>query len=120
MGTADTPIDRDIIALRIAGFPRLAADRPDLKQAAVAACVTVYGGLPCLLITRRAARLRAHAGQWALPGGRRDAGETAVEGALRELAEEVGLELGPGAVLGLLDDYVTRSGSVMTPVICWA
>ena len=120
MGTAGTPIDRDIIAPRIAGFPRLAADRPDLKQAAVAACVTVYDGLPCLLITRRAARLRAHAGQWALPGGRRDAGETAVEGALRELAEEVGLELGPGAVLGLLDDYVTRSGYVMTPVVCWA
>ena len=120
MGTADTPIDRDIIAPRVAGFPRLAADRPDLKQAAVAACVTMYDGLPCLLITRRAARLRAHAGQWALPGGRRDAGETAVEGALRELAEEVGLELGAGAVLGLLDDYVTRSGYVMTPVVCWA
>jgi len=37
-----------------------------------------------------------------------------------ELAEEVGLRLGGEAVLGLLDDYVTRSGYVMTPVVCWA
>jgi 8-oxo-dGTP pyrophosphatase MutT (NUDIX family) len=120
MGTASASIDRDTVATRVAGFPRVAADRPDLKQAAVAVCVTVRDGQPCLLITRRAPRLRAHAGQWALPGGRRDPGETPTDGALRELAEEVGLELGPGAVLGLLDDYVTRSGYVMTPVVCWA
>ncbi|HXT90385.1 MAG TPA: CoA pyrophosphatase, partial [Trebonia sp.] len=91
-----------------------------LKQAAVAVCVTQHEGRPCLLLTRRSARLRAHAGQWALPGGRREAGETSVDGALRELAEEVGLVLAVGSVLGLLDDYVTRSGYVMTPVACWA
>jgi 8-oxo-dGTP pyrophosphatase MutT (NUDIX family) len=39
---------------------------------------------------------------------------------LREVQEEVGLALSPDAVLGLLDDYVTRSGYVMTPVVCWA
>jgi len=120
METAGTPIDRGTIAARLAGFPRVAADRAELKQAAVAVCVTVRDGLPCLLLTRRAPGLRAHAGQWALPGGRRDAGETATDGALRELAEEVGLELGADAVLGLLDDYVSRSGYVMTPVVCWA
>ncbi len=120
MGTASNPIDRDTVAARIAGFPRVTVDRADLKQAAVAVCVIVRDGHPCLLLTRRAAGLRAHAGQWALPGGRRDDGETAIDGALRELAEEVGLELGPGSVLGLLDDYVTRSGYVMTPVACWA
>jgi 8-oxo-dGTP pyrophosphatase MutT (NUDIX family) len=118
--TAGMPIDRDTVAARVAGFPRLIADRADLAQAAVAVCVTVHDGLPCLLLTRRAAGLRAHAGQWALPGGRRDAGETATDGALRELAEEVGLVLGTDSVLGLLDDYVTRSGYVMTPVVCWA
>jgi 8-oxo-dGTP pyrophosphatase MutT (NUDIX family) len=95
-------------------------DRPELKQADVAVCVTHHEGQPSLLLTRRAPRLRAHAGQWALPGGRRDPGETAVAGALRELHEEVGLDLGEDAVLGLLDDYVTRSGYVMTPVVCWA
>jgi len=120
VGTAGTSIDRDTVAARVAGFPRIAADRPDLKQAAVAVCVTQHEGRPCLLLTRRSARLRAHAGQWALPGGRREAGETAVDGALRELAEEVGLVLAVGSVLGLLDDYVTRSGYVMTPVACWA
>jgi len=120
VGTAGTPIDRDTVAARATGFPRIAADRPDLKQAAVAVCVTQHEGRPCLLLTRRSARLRAHAGQWALPGGRREAGETAVDGALRELAEEVGLVLAVGSVLGLLDDYVTRSGYVMTPVACWA
>jgi 8-oxo-dGTP pyrophosphatase MutT (NUDIX family) len=114
------PVDRSVLAARLASFPRVAASRPELTQAAVAVCVTEHEGVPSLLLTRRAARLRAHAGQWALPGGRRDAGETAAEAALRELAEEVGLILGPEAVLGLLDDYVTRSGYVMTPVVCWA
>ncbi len=112
--------DRDTVASRVVDFPRVAADRPDLKQAAVALCVTEQDGAPTLVITRRAARLRAHAGQWALPGGRLDAGEGPVEGALRELHEEIGLDLGGSAVLGLLDDYVTRSGYVMTPVVCWA
>jgi 8-oxo-dGTP pyrophosphatase MutT (NUDIX family) len=117
---AAVPLDRSAVADRLASFPRLAANLPELRQAAVALCVTEHDGMPSLLLTRRAAGLRAHASQWALPGGRRDAGETAAEGALRELAEEVGLSLGPEAVLGLLDDYVTRSGYVMTPVVCWA
>lgn len=72
------------------------------------------------MITRRASGMRTHAGQLALPGGRRDPRETAVQAALRELHEEVGLALDPADVLGVLDDYVTRSGYVMTPVVCWA
>ncbi|WP_233489422.1 CoA pyrophosphatase [Blastococcus sp. TF02-09] len=114
------PLDRATVAGRVGDFPRVAADRPDLKQAAVALCVTERDGAPALVITRRAAGLRAHAGQWALPGGRLDAGEGPVDGALRELHEEIGLDLDRSAVLGLLDDYVTRSGYVMTPVVCWA
>jgi 8-oxo-dGTP pyrophosphatase MutT (NUDIX family) len=77
-------------------------------------------GRACFLLTRRAAALRAHARQWALPGGRLDAGEGPVEGALRELKEELGLALGADAVLGLLDDYGTRSGFILTPVVLWA
>lgn len=73
-----------------------------------------------LLLTRRALTLRRHAGQWALPGGRIDDGETPEVAALRELHEEVGLALGPDAVLGRLDDYRTRSGYLITPVVVWA
>jgi len=73
-----------------------------------------------LLLTRRAARMSRHAGQWALPGGRIDAGETPEQAALRELREEVGLDLGADALLGRLDDYATRSGFVVTPVVVWA
>lgn len=75
---------------------------------------------PCFLITRRASHLRRHAGQWALPGGRIDQNETSRQAALRELAEEVGLELAERDILGLLDDYPTRSGYVITPVVVWA
>lgn len=80
--------------------------------------VDVSGGASFLLC-RRASRLRAHAAQWALPGGRLDEGETAVQAALRELEEELGIALTDATVLGLLDDYPTRSGYVITPVVVW-
>lgn len=75
---------------------------------------------PAVLLTRRAAHLGSHAGQWALPGGRIEPGETPEQAALRELREEVGLELPASAVLGRLDDYATRSGYLITPVVAWA
>lgn len=73
-----------------------------------------------LLLTRRSKHLRHHAGQWALPGGRIDPGETPEQAALRELHEEVGLLLDASLVLGRLDDFATRSGFVITPVLVWA
>ncbi|MDO9358639.1 MAG: CoA pyrophosphatase [Polaromonas sp.] len=72
-----------------------------------------------VLLTRRAAGLRSHPGQWALPGGGVDAGETAEMAALRELHEEVGLQPDSDAVLGRLDDFVTHSGYAITPVVVW-
>jgi 8-oxo-dGTP pyrophosphatase MutT (NUDIX family) len=80
--------------------------------------VGVAGGASFLLC-RRASRLNRHAGQWALPGGRLDPGESAVDAALRELDEELGLRLADDDVLGVLDDYPTRSGYVITPVVVW-
>lgn len=80
--------------------------------------VGVAGGA-AFLLCRRATRMNRHAGQWALPGGRLDPGETPVEAALRETHEELGVELDAGSVLGLLDDYPTRSGYVITPVVVW-
>lgn len=94
----------------------------DLKRAAVAIALTRADreNETALLLTRRASGLRAHRAQWALPGGRCDAGETPIEAGLRELREELGLDLAAGAVLGLLDDYPTRSGYLITPVVVWA
>ncbi|MDB5635756.1 MAG: putative nudix hydrolase YeaB [Bradyrhizobium sp.] len=113
------------IAARCADFARLPVvePAPALKRAAVAIALVEAGdqsGETALLLTLRAAGLRAHRGQWALPGGRCDAGETPVEAALRELREELGLEARAGDVLGLLDDYPTRSGYLITPVVVWA
>ena len=112
------------IADRCTAFARLPASEPlpALKRAAVAIALTEAEGSggTAVLLTLRASGLRAHSNQWALPGGRRDAGETAVQGALRELHEELGLELGEADVLGLLDDYPTRSGYLITPVVLWA
>lgn len=72
-----------------------------------------------VILTRRASGLRRHAGQWALPGGRMEEGETPEQTALRELEEEVGLNLDPGAVIGRLDDFATRSGFLIKVVVAW-
>jgi 8-oxo-dGTP pyrophosphatase MutT (NUDIX family) len=110
---------RSAITANLSRFPRVEAPADGLKVASVAVCVVLQQEVPALLITRRAPTLRNHAGQWALPGGRHDAGESAVDAALRELREETGVAVAPSAVLGLLDDYVTRSGYLMTPVVVW-
>jgi 8-oxo-dGTP pyrophosphatase MutT (NUDIX family) len=137
--TAPEPILRDErlrarIAARLAAWPVSPIDDPSLRRAAIAVTVVDAGhgaelsGLPqrahwsdeaALLMTRRPVHMNRHAGQWALPGGRLDADETAERAALRELHEEVGLALGDDAVLGRLDDYATRSGFVITPVVVW-
>lgn len=105
----------------LAAFERRALDVDGRKPAAVALVLLAdEEGRGCFLLTKRAPTLRAHTGQWALPGGRIDAGESPPEAALRELYEELGLRLGDETVLGVLDDYPTRSGFVITPVVFWA
>jgi 8-oxo-dGTP pyrophosphatase MutT (NUDIX family) len=126
---------KDLVRQRLQAFDRQPLRQPGLRQAAVALAVVEAGfgpdvsGLPghatwsdapALLLTRRALTLTHHAGQWALPGGRIDDGETPGQAALRELHEEVGLALTADAILGRLDDYATRSGYVITPVVVWA
>ncbi len=117
------PLDdelRDRIRAHLASFPRNALPHAGRRRAAVAlALVADAEGRACFVLTRRSSRLRRHAGQWALPGGRLDPGEAPEQAALRELEEEVGLRLAEDALLGSLDDYPTRSGFVITPVVAW-
>ncbi len=111
---------RERVRSHLGAFQRRPQTGDGLTAAAVAAVlVSDEADRACFVITRRASRLRDHAGQWALPGGRVDPGESAVETALRELDEEVGLRLPASSVLGCLDDYPTRSGFVITPVVVW-
>lgn len=95
------------------------ADIPGAEDLDLTGSVAGTAGGPAVLLTRRASRMRAHAGQWALPGGRIDAGETPVDAARRELEEELALAVPESALLGVLDDYPTRSGYVITPVVLW-
>lgn len=102
-------------------------DEPLLDMAVVPGDVTGFDGRvvgvsggAAFLLCRRAARMNRHAGQWALPGGKIDDGETAQDAALREIDEELGLTLTAADVLGTLDDYATRSGFVITPLVVWA
>jgi 8-oxo-dGTP pyrophosphatase MutT (NUDIX family) len=70
-----------------------------------------------VLFTERAAHLKDHAGQISFPGGRIGAGETAVEAALREAHEEIGLLPKDVGVLGFLDDFLTGTGFLIKPIV---
>nr|WP_218191173.1 CoA pyrophosphatase [Enhydrobacter aerosaccus] len=100
---------------------RRQADPGSLRHAAVAVVIVEAdtAGEAAFLLTRRTPKLRAHGGQWALPGGRVDPGETVEQAALRELHEELGVLAGTDDVLGRLDDYPTRSGYLIAPVVVW-
>jgi 8-oxo-dGTP pyrophosphatase MutT (NUDIX family) len=115
---------RGLITRRLAAFTRTPPlDTPDLKRAAVAITLVESddgSGETAFVLTRRGHDLRSHKGQYALPGGRCEEGERAVAAALREIEEELGLRLSADDVLGMLDDYPTRSGYLITPVVIWA
>ncbi len=117
--TYDEALRRQLLG-NIERFDHRQVDNEELTHAAVALTVVDSRHGASFLLTRRTATLNAHSRQFALPGGRLDPGENAIEAALRELHEEMGVELGEDAVLGVLDDYPTRSGYRITPVVVWA
>ena len=112
---------RERIRSNLAAYPRRAAVPEGLRAAAVSVVLApLPGRTTAFLLTLRAPRLNAHAEQYALPGGKLDAGEDALTAARRELHEELGVEAGPEQVLGVLDDLPTRSGYLITPLHCIA
>lgn len=121
MPYAFAPALRDRLAGNIGALDRRAIDDPALRRAGVAIVIvnSEVDDEACVLLTKRPESLRRHAGQYALPGGRLDEGESVEQAALRELAEELKLDLAPEAIIGLLDDYPTRSGFRITPVVVW-
>ena len=98
----------------------LIANVPGVRTDALTGRVDGTAGGAAVILTRRGATLNSHAKQWALPGGRIDDGETPLEAAVREISEEIDLELTDDALLGRLDDYPTRSGYVISPFVFWA
>lgn len=121
MPYAFAPALRDRLAGNIGALDRRVIDDPALRRAGVAIVIvnSEVDDEACVLLTKRPESLRRHAGQYALPGGRLDEGESVEQAALRELAEELKLDLAPEAIIGLLDDYPTRSGFRITPVVVW-
>jgi 8-oxo-dGTP pyrophosphatase MutT (NUDIX family) len=91
-----------------------------LTPAAVAVVLLQGDGTPSVPIFQRTLSMSRHAGQMALPGGKLHVGESAQECAIRELHEELGLAVGDADVLGMLDDFDTRSGFSITPVVVWS
>ena len=104
----------------LSDFKDLRQSTEGKKQAAVAITICQFEGESSVVVTRRSSKLKEHSGQWALPGGRVDNNETFIAAALRELEEEVNIKVEDEAVLGTLDDYITRSGYVITPIVIFA
>ena len=101
----------------IDGFKDRRGSEDGLRHAAVSIVVVGDGDEAAFLLTKRSPRLNAHSGQFALPGGRVDEGETALEAALREMREEINVSLTSDHLVGTLDDYPTRSGYRITPFV---
>ncbi|MEV5831390.1 CoA pyrophosphatase [Spirillospora sp. NPDC052242] len=122
MAPPASPLDdlaafREVAAERLAAFAHTTVpDAPGMRRAGVVLCVLEHDGVPSMILIKRADRGR-NAGQWGLPGGRMEDGETPERAALRELREEVGLAAGAADVLGRLDDFPAASGFAITPIV---
>ena len=114
------PSLKNHVRSNLSDFNDLRQSSEGKKQAAVAITICEFESESSVVVTRRSSKLKEHSGQWALPGGRLDNNESLIDAAVRELEEEVNICVSDDAVLGTLDDYVTRSGYVITPVVILA
>ncbi|MBR0652650.1 CoA pyrophosphatase [Roseomonas terrae] len=123
-------LDAALLRARLADPDTIPRDRPepedDLERAARAGGRSIEAAVlvpivlrddPTVLLTLRSARLTAHAGQVAFPGGRIEPGETPEEAALREAQEEVGLDPSVPEIIGRLPTLMTGTGYLVTPVV---
>ncbi|HUO66358.1 MAG TPA: CoA pyrophosphatase [Gammaproteobacteria bacterium] len=102
---------------RLSPALRAVLDQPTRLASVLLALLERRGGLT-VLFTERAAHLKDHAGQISFPGGRiAEQGETAVAAALREAQEEIGLDPAEVEILGPLDDFLTGTGFLITPIV---
>jgi 8-oxo-dGTP pyrophosphatase MutT (NUDIX family) len=90
-----------------------------LREAAVLVPIIWHDATPSILLTQRSAHLSAHAGQVAFPGGRLESGETHEAAALREAAEEIGLDPRLPRLVGELPHHLTGTGFRVTPVVAF-
>lgn len=105
------------IAANLASFERVALPQEGRRRAAVAILVCPYKDKPHYILTRRSLKMRRGAGNYALPGGNCDPGEEIVDAAVREVREELGITIAREAALGMLDDFLTLGGHVVTPIV---
>jgi len=100
--------------------PQINGKDQSLRKASVGIIIVEsQEGKAGFILTRRSRGLRNHSHQYALPGGRIDPGETREETVLREVREEIGISVSSNEILGCLDEYETRSGFSITPIVLW-
>jgi len=118
---SDNAALRTSIITELNRFNRHPATDTGLTPAAVVIgiCEHTNASSNSIFLTRRSNKLRNHAGQFALPGGKVDKHESIEDAALRELDEELNLKVDNAEILGMLDDFVTQSGFRITPVVVW-
>jgi 8-oxo-dGTP pyrophosphatase MutT (NUDIX family) len=85
------------------------ASETGLREASVLVPVCARGGEAHVVLVRRTEQVKAHAGQISFPGGTREPGEGALQAALREAREEIGLRAEDVEVIGALTPCRTVS-----------
>jgi 8-oxo-dGTP pyrophosphatase MutT (NUDIX family) len=108
---------------RVSTDVRVSSEVPDalpgpFRKAAVLMALTSISGKWHLVLTRRTETVQHHKGQVAFPGGAWEPADSSLEQtALREAYEEIGLAPEAVRVLGVLDQMLTISSYLVTPVV---